>query len=172
MCIRDRYTFLQQSFGAVSTIAIGAGGLMGLPLVVSDYRNRKILKRFKVTPVRPVVILLVEVTIYSIYALASLALIYITAFCFFDFRMVGSFAEFLLSFLQMCIRDSHIRIHSRTASLSSALPVLNCLQLPINAPRSPAIINFYSYNISQAVLILKKNIPTNSIKKSPVLPQN
>lgn len=93
------YTFLQQSFGAVSTIAIGAGGLMGLPLVVSDYRNRKILKRFKVTPVRPVVILLVEVTIYSIYALASLALIYITAFCFFDFRMVGSFAEFLLSFL-------------------------------------------------------------------------
>ena len=48
---------------------------------------------------RPVVILLVEVTIYSIYALASLALIYITAFCFFDFRMVGSFAEFLLSFL-------------------------------------------------------------------------
>ena len=38
------YTFLQQSFGAVSTIAIGAGGLMGLPLVVSDYRNRKILK--------------------------------------------------------------------------------------------------------------------------------
>lgn len=93
------YTFLQQSFGAVSTIAIGAGGLMGLPLVVSDYRNRKILKRFKVTPVRPVVILLVEVTIYSIYALASLALIYITAFCFFGFRMVGSFAEFLLSFL-------------------------------------------------------------------------
>ena len=37
------YTFLEQSFAAVSTIAICAGGLMGLPLVVSDYRNRKIL---------------------------------------------------------------------------------------------------------------------------------
>lgn len=93
------YTFLQQSFGAVSTIAIGAGGLMGLPLVVSDYRNRKILKRLKVTPVRPIVILLVEVTIYSIYALVSLVLIYIVAFCFFDFRMVGSFIEYFLSFL-------------------------------------------------------------------------
>lgn len=33
------YSFLQQSFGAVSTIAICAGGLMELPLVVSDYRN-------------------------------------------------------------------------------------------------------------------------------------
>lgn len=93
------YTFLQQSFGAVSTIAIGAGGLMGLPLVVSDYRNRKILKRLKVTPVRPIIILLVEVTIYSIYALVSLALNYLVAFCFFDFRMVGSFIEYFLSFL-------------------------------------------------------------------------
>lgn len=93
------YTFLQQSFGAVSTIAIGAGGLMGLPIVVSDYRNRKILKRLKVTPVRPIIILLVEVTIYSIYALVSLALNYLVAFCFFDFRMVGSFIEYLLSFL-------------------------------------------------------------------------
>ena len=36
------YTFLDQSFGALSTIAICAGGVMGLPLVVSDYRSRKI----------------------------------------------------------------------------------------------------------------------------------
>ena len=30
---------------------------MGLPLVVSEYRERKILKRFKVTPVNPVKLL-------------------------------------------------------------------------------------------------------------------
>ena len=45
------YTFLEQSFGALCCISICAGGLMGLPLVVSEYRERKILKRFKVTPV-------------------------------------------------------------------------------------------------------------------------
>ena len=39
------YTFLEQSFGAISTIAICAGGLMGLPLVLSGYREQKILKR-------------------------------------------------------------------------------------------------------------------------------
>jgi hypothetical protein len=55
------YTFLEQFFGAVSTIAICAGGVMGLPLVVSDYRSRKILKRFKVTPTRPALILAVQV---------------------------------------------------------------------------------------------------------------
>ena len=32
------YTFLEQSFGALCTISICAGGLMGLPLVVSEYR--------------------------------------------------------------------------------------------------------------------------------------
>ena len=36
------YTFLEQSFGALSTIAICAGGVMGLPLLVSDYRQKKI----------------------------------------------------------------------------------------------------------------------------------
>lgn len=93
------YTFLQQSFGAVSTIAICAGGLMGLPLVVSDYRNRKILKRLKVTPVKPITILLVEITIYCIYSLVSLALIYLVTFLFFDFQIIGSFWQFFLSFV-------------------------------------------------------------------------
>lgn len=93
------YTFLQQSFGAVSTIAICAGGLMGLPLVVSDYRNRKILKRLKVTPVKPITFLLVEITIYCIYSLVSLALIYLVAFLFFDFQIIGSFWQFFLSFV-------------------------------------------------------------------------
>ena len=88
------YTFLQQSFGAVSTIAICAGGLMGLPLVVSDYRNRKILKRLKVTPVKPITILLVEIAIYCIYSLVSLALIYLVAFLFFDFQIMGNFYSF------------------------------------------------------------------------------
>lgn len=97
------YTFLAQSFGAVSTIAICAGGLMGLPLIVSDYRNRKILKRFKVTPVSPMIILLVQVTIYSLYSLVSLALITIIAKLFFDFAIIGSVPLFIITFLLVMI---------------------------------------------------------------------
>ena len=41
------YTFLEQSFGALCSIAICAGGVMGLPLVVSDYRSKHILKRYQ-----------------------------------------------------------------------------------------------------------------------------
>jgi ABC-2 type transport system permease protein len=93
------YTFLQQSFGALTTIAICAGGVMGLPLVVSDYRSRKILKRFKVTPVSPAIILAVQVVIYTIYSVASLVLLYAAAAVFFGFHMGGSWLTFLGGYL-------------------------------------------------------------------------
>lgn len=93
------YTFLQQSFGALTTIAICAGGVMGLPLVVSDYRSKKILKRFKVTPISPVVILLVQVTIYIIYSLASLILLYFIANIFFGYTLSGSWLHFFGGYL-------------------------------------------------------------------------
>lgn len=93
------YTFLQQSFGALTTIAICAGGVMGLPLVVSDYRNKKILKRFKVTPVSPAMILVVQVVIYTIYSVASLILLYLVSVVFFGFHMPGSLVVFLGAYL-------------------------------------------------------------------------
>lgn len=36
------YTFMEQSFGALCTISICAGGLIGLPLVVSDYLEKNL----------------------------------------------------------------------------------------------------------------------------------
>lgn len=88
------YSFLAQSFAAISTIAICAGGVMGLPLVVSDYRHKKILKRFKVTPTSPSLILAVQVTIYTLYSLVSLVLVYAVATYFFGYQLNGSWFQF------------------------------------------------------------------------------
>lgn len=93
------YTFLEQSFGAVSSIAICAGGVMGLPLVVSDYRSRKILKRFKVTPIDPALILAVQAFIYALYSIASLILVYATGAVFFGYELKGSWLLFLGAYL-------------------------------------------------------------------------
>ena len=97
------YTFLEQSFGAVSSIAICAGGVMGLPLVVADYRNRKILKRFKVTPTSPSLILGVQVVIYALYSIASLILVYTTGTVFFGYRLEGSWFQFLGAYFLVMI---------------------------------------------------------------------
>ena len=97
------YTFLEQSFGAITSIAICAGGVMGLPLVVSDYRSKHILKRFKVTPVDPIVILLVEVTIYVLYSLVSMISLFLVAKLFFKFNIQGSILNFILGWLLVMI---------------------------------------------------------------------
>lgn len=97
--VGSEYTFLEQCFGAVSTIAICAGGVMGLPLVISDYRNKKILKRFQVTPISPALILAVQVTIYMLYSIVSLVLVYAVASLFFKVHFAGYFVQFLGSYL-------------------------------------------------------------------------
>lgn len=122
------YTFLEQSFGALTTIAISAGGIMGLPLVVSDYRNRKILKHFKVTPVSPAMILAVQVVIYTIYSVVSLILLYIVSALFFGFHMGGSMIAFLggyllvvLSIFSIGMMVGGISPNSQTASVIASL---------------------------------------------------
>ncbi len=92
-------SFLEQSFGALSTIAICAGGVMGLPLLISDYRQKKILKRYKVTPTSPAFLLAVWVAIYAIYSLLSLILVFGTLSLFFGCRFSGSFGIFLLTYI-------------------------------------------------------------------------
>ena len=97
------YTFLEQSFGAITSIAICAGGVMGLPLVVSDYRSKHILKRFKVTPIDPIVILLVQVVIYALYSLVYMISLFLVAKLFFKFNMQGSVLNFILGWLLVMI---------------------------------------------------------------------
>ena len=97
------YTFLEQSFGAITSIAICAGGVMGLPLVVSDYRSKHILKRFKVTPIDPIVILLVQVTIYALYSLVSMISLFLVAKLFFKLNIQGSILNFILGWLLVMI---------------------------------------------------------------------
>ncbi|MCL2108653.1 MAG: ABC transporter permease [Oscillospiraceae bacterium] len=125
------YTFLAQSFGALSTIAIAAGGVMGLPLLVSDYRHKKILKRFKVTPVSPALILAVHVVIYMLYSVVSLVLVYITAALFFGFNMVGglqtwiyflgSYFLIMLSMFSIGIMVGGIAKNQKTAGIIASV---------------------------------------------------
>lgn len=97
------YTFLEQSFGALAAIPICAGGVMGLPLVVSDYRSKKILKRFQVTPVTPALILFVQVMIYTLYSVVSLLLTWLAGTLFFGLRIQGSLGLFFLGYFLVMI---------------------------------------------------------------------
>ncbi len=88
------YTSVEQSFGAVSAVAICASGLMGLPLAVSGLREMKILKRLRVTPVSPVFILGVELSMYIVYCIVSLVTLAAAALLW-GVRLHGSLPAFL-----------------------------------------------------------------------------
>ena len=93
------YSFLEQSLGALCAISVCAGGLMGLPLVVAEYRERKILKRFQVTPISPGMLLAVEFLIYVIYALVSLITLLLLSRLAWGVQLHGSWAGFVGSWL-------------------------------------------------------------------------
>lgn len=93
------YSFLEQSLGALCAISVCAGGLMGLPLVVAEYREWKILKRFQVTPISPGMLLAVEFLIYVIYALVSLITLLLLSRLAWGVQLHGSWAGFVGSWL-------------------------------------------------------------------------
>lgn len=122
------YTFLEQSFGALSSIAICASGLMGLPIMISDYRERKILKRFQVTPISPAMILFVHFTIYTLYSVASVFLLWIMAKVFWGFTMKGSMLLFiagwvlvLVSILSIGVLVGGLAKNSKQASVVASI---------------------------------------------------
>ena len=122
------YTFLEQSFGGLATIAIAAGGVMGLPLAVSDYRGKQILKRYHVTPIHPGLILFTEVSMYFIYCVASLVTLLITASLCFGVRIRGNIGLFLLGwiYVMFCIFSIGMMVggiakDSKTAGIIASL---------------------------------------------------
>lgn len=92
-----QYTSFQLSFGAMASFGIIASGVMGLPLVLSDYRDKKILKRYRCTPVSPSFLLVVQVVKYAIYSFAGFAAAGIVAACF-GYVMPGNFGIFFGAF--------------------------------------------------------------------------
>lgn len=117
------YSKLQQSFGAFSAIGICATGLMALPLVLSDYRHRKILKRFKVTPVSPAMLLIIQVLLAFIYAVVSAICTAIASVLLFGYTMPGSIIGYILSFLLLTLTIYSLGM--LIASLAPSIKIAN-----------------------------------------------
>lgn len=119
------YTFMEQSFGAVVAIGIGATGLMGLPLALADYRYKKILKRFLVTPVSPGMLLFVQFVVNLLVSLLCLVVVWLIYSVFFDYNMRGSILYFLPAWLLVLLSIYSIGI--LLASISPNIKTANLL---------------------------------------------
>ena len=126
------YTMIQGSFGAVITVGICATGLMGLPLVIADYRNKNILKGFKVTPVSPSKIIFVQMVICFIISVLSALGVFLVCKLAFGYVMLGSLLNFILTFILVTI--SIYSIGGLIASLSPNIKIANLVTTLIYFP--------------------------------------
>ena len=161
------YSFVAQSFGAISAIAICAGGVMGLPLVVADDREKKILKRYRVTPSTPVLLLAVQMSVYAIYAVASMLLVLLTASLFFGFRIGGNLlpdlGAFLLVMLSMFSIGTFVGGVSRDSKVAGILAsvlyfpmlVLSGTTIPYEIMPEPLRIAADLMPLTQGIKLLK-----------------
>lgn len=91
------------SFGAVCTLGICSAGLMGIPIALSDYRWRKILKQYKVTPISPMTLLMAHLLFCFTLSIVSTALVYLFASLLFGFALKGSLLTFIGVYLLVMI---------------------------------------------------------------------
>lgn len=160
------YTFLEQTFGATGAIAICAGGLMGLPQAVSSLREMKILKRFRVTPVSPVFILGVELSMYIVYCAVSLATLSAAALLW-GVRLRGSLPAFLgswaltmLSTLSIGMLVGGVARDVKQASVIASIlyfPMLifsgTTLPIEVMPPAMQKIVRFFP--LTQGITLMK-----------------
>lgn len=121
----ETYTKTQQSVAAVLTIGICATGLMGIPITLSGYREKKLLKRFEVSPTTPIILIMVQFLSNLTFAVLSTALVIGIAILFFGYEMIGSVAWFVLGYLTLvfCMYSIGMLI----ASVAPSVKVSNLL---------------------------------------------
>jgi ABC-2 type transport system permease protein len=80
---------IARDFGGVVCFGLCASGLMGLPLTLSDYRHRKVLKRFRVTPASPGLLLAAQAVVQCAYVAVSAGAVFLIARFAFGVRIEG-----------------------------------------------------------------------------------
>lgn len=121
------------AFGGIVAFGICASGLMGLPLSLSDYRHRKLLKRLKVTPASPALLLGAQALTQWVFSAISGAAIWAIAAFLFKVSMEAPAWRFLLSFLfvQLSIFSLGFLIAGLSPSMKAANAICSILYFPM-----------------------------------------
>jgi len=89
---------MRLNLAGVMTFGLCAAGLMGFPLTLADYRHRKVLKRFRVTPVSPAVLLAAQALTSLVLVVVSGAAVYAIGSVGFGVRATGGPGGFVAAY--------------------------------------------------------------------------
>lgn len=89
------YSYMDSAFASLIAVGICAGGFMGLPLTLADYRDKKILKHFFTTPCSPLWIMGAVVCCAVTSAVLSAVAVALTSVVAFGYEMKGNVVAFI-----------------------------------------------------------------------------
>lgn len=119
------YTFLESAFASLIAVGICACAFMGLPLTIADYRDKKILKHFFVTPCSPVRMLGANVLCSAVMATLSAVAVVLVSVLVFGYRMQGNVLVFVGMWFLTLI--SMLSIGLLMASLCRTVKAVNAI---------------------------------------------
>jgi ABC-2 type transport system permease protein len=120
------------AFSGVASVGLCASGLMGIPLTFATYRHDKILRRFRVTPASPLVLMLAVAAVQTLFAWVSLTLVYLVARLAFGVTVAGPGAAFLgtFAFVQLSIYSIGFLVASLAPNVKAANVACTVLYFP------------------------------------------
>lgn len=95
--------FIAANISGLMTVGICATAFMGIPLGIADYRDKKILKHYFVTPVSPIRILLVQILINMFTAIISSFGVFTAMKIFFGYKFTGNIVGFIGAYFLVII---------------------------------------------------------------------
>lgn len=118
-------TYLQSAFASLVSVGICCSAFMSIPIVMVDYRDKKILKHFYCSPVSPACLLGADTLCSAVMAAISALLVSgVSAVCF-GYRMQGSVFAFIAAWLLTLAAMFSIGL--MIASLCKTVKVMNAV---------------------------------------------
>ncbi len=136
-------TFLDSSFSALLVVGICATAFMGIPLTICDYRDKKILKHFFVTPASPVHLIAAQMVVAAITSIISAILIIFVSIVFLDYHMQGNWGILIASYF--LVMSAMYSLGLLIASLCKNIKIANLVCSAVYFPMlflSGAVIPF------------------------------
>ncbi len=93
------YGTVDVSVPAYTAMIIGTTGIMGLTITISTYRENGILRRLRVTPLRPYIILIAQVAVNFLMTAAGMLLLILAGKLVYDLRFDGNVLNVALAFM-------------------------------------------------------------------------
>ena len=118
-------TYLQSAFASLSAVGICCSAFMSIPIVIVDYRDKKILKHFYCSPCSPAWLLGADTLCSAVMAGISAILVSATAALVFGYRMPGNPLLFVGAWLLTLV--SMFSIGLMIASLCRTVKTMNAV---------------------------------------------